>query len=63
VGRMEIISPATVQAVEDAISSRDAATVGKYCRFLEPIRQKIKEQSPGLLEQAQADDFLYGVCH
>jgi hypothetical protein len=63
VGRMEIISPATVQAVEDAISSRDAATVGKYCRFLEPIRQKIKEQNPGLLEQAQAGDFLYEVCH
>jgi hypothetical protein len=61
VGRMEIISPATVQAVEDAIASRDTATLGKYCRFVEPIRQRIKEKSPGLVEQA--DDFLYGVCH
>jgi hypothetical protein len=63
VGRMEIISPATVQDVENAISSRDAATLGKYCRFLEPIRQKISEKSPVLLEEAQAGGFLYGVCH
>jgi hypothetical protein len=52
-----------VQAVEDAISSRDVATLGKYCRFLEPIQQKINEKSPVLVEQAQADGFLYGVCH
>jgi hypothetical protein len=63
VGRMEIISPATVQAMENAISSRDSATLGKYCRFLEPIWQKISEKSPALVEQAQADGFLYGVCH
>jgi hypothetical protein len=61
VGRMEIISPATVKAVEDALSSRDAPTLRKYCRFLEPIRQRIIDQTRGLAEI----DFLqaYEACY
>jgi len=60
VGRMEIISPATVEAAQQAIYSRDQATLRKYCRFLEPIMQKVGKKDP---EQAeQINDFLYESC-
>jgi hypothetical protein len=37
VGRLELITPATEQAVESALASGDRTTLAKYCRFLEPI--------------------------
>jgi hypothetical protein len=59
VGRMEIISPATLETVQQALYSRDQATLRKYCRFLEPIMRKVKK------DPAQADqinEFLYESC-
>jgi hypothetical protein len=44
VGRLEIVTPATANAVETALASRDEATLKKYERFLEPILQTIKEE-------------------
>lgn len=37
VGRLELITPVTQQAVESAFASGDHATLAKYNRFLEPI--------------------------
>ena len=37
VGRLEIVTPATVRAVQTAVASNDEATLQKYGRFLEPI--------------------------
>jgi hypothetical protein len=37
VGRIELITPATENAVESALLSGDHETLGKYGRFLEPI--------------------------
>jgi len=37
VGRLELITPATQQAVQSAFGSNDRATLAKYSRFLEPI--------------------------
>jgi len=42
VGRLEIVTPATIQAVETAVASNDEATLNKYSRFLEPILQVAK---------------------
>jgi len=39
VGRLEIVTPATIRAVESAVASNDEATLNKYSRFLEPILQ------------------------
>lgn len=39
VGRLEIITPETVDAVRAALASHDEATLNKYRRFLEPILQ------------------------
>jgi hypothetical protein len=46
VGRLEIVTPATIQAVKNAIASDDDAVVEKYARFLEPILQRIREKDP-----------------
>jgi len=47
VGRLEIVTPATVRAVQTAVASNDEATLKKYGRFLEPILEVAREnQSP-----------------
>jgi len=46
VGRLEIVTPATAQAVKSAMALNDAAGVEKYARFLEPILQTIREKDP-----------------
>jgi len=60
VGRMEIISPATLEAVQQAIYSRDQATLRQYCRFLEPIMRKVGQKDPAQADQI--NEFLYESC-
>jgi len=60
VGRMEIISPATLEAVEHALNSRDQETLRKYCRFLEPIMQIVGKKDQAQSEQIK--EFLYESC-
>lgn len=43
VGRLEIVTPATVKAVETAVASHDDSTLKKYSRFVQPILQVAKE--------------------
>lgn len=42
VGRLEIVTPATVRAVETAVASNDEVTLNKYGRFLEPILRTVR---------------------
>jgi hypothetical protein len=44
VGRLEIVTPATVRAVETAVASNDEVTLNKYGRFLEPILRTVREE-------------------
>jgi hypothetical protein len=37
VGRIELITPAVVREVKEALSKRDRATIAKHARFLKPI--------------------------
>jgi hypothetical protein len=55
VGRLEVVTPATVKAVEEALVAHDRAAIELYGRFLEPILQTImtKEKSPERLRQIQ----------
>ena len=46
VGRIELITPATEQAIESAFATGDRATLAKYARFLEPILQTMIEEQP-----------------
>jgi hypothetical protein len=42
VGRLELISPATQEAVSAALAAGDKVTLAKYGRFLQPIQAVIK---------------------
>jgi hypothetical protein len=61
VGRLELVTPATKNAVENALASHDRVTLEKYGRFLEPIFNTIVEgSSPAKAKQLRADrDSLY----
>jgi hypothetical protein len=41
VGRMELFSSATVQAVRAAIDANDQTTLARYARFLGPITDRV----------------------
>jgi hypothetical protein len=45
VGRLELVTPATQQAVESAFTQNDRATLTKYSRFLSPILSFMIQQS------------------
>jgi hypothetical protein len=47
VGRLEIVTPATIQAVRTALAAHDEATLKKYDRFIQPILEVARaDQSP-----------------
>ena len=49
VGRLEIVTPASVQAVRTALAIHDEATLKKYDRFIEPILELAKaNQTPAV---------------
>jgi hypothetical protein len=58
VGRLELITPATEQAVESAFASGDRATLTKYSRFLEPILQTMIQQSSDPSRQRRLTAYL-----
>ena len=48
VGRMELVTPATAQAVKEALLANDAAALRPYGRFLQAIgRRIVTESAPG----------------
>jgi hypothetical protein len=51
VGRIELISPATTQAVQRAIEARDGAALVPYGRFLDPVLARIAGGDAKRLEQ------------
>lgn len=66
VGRLELISAATRQAVESAFASDDRVTLVKYSRFLEPILQTMIQQSTDPTRQHRLRvylDSLYNDLH
>ncbi|HEV3141180.1 MAG TPA: hypothetical protein VGY57_11715, partial [Vicinamibacterales bacterium] len=57
VGRIELVTPATVRAVEDAIAAGDRDVLERYGRFLEPILNRIAASRPRA-ERASIDERL-----
>ena len=47
VGRLEIVTPETIRAVETARASNDDVTLSKYARFLQPILEIAKQKQSG----------------
>lgn len=56
VGRLELITPTTERAVENALAARDLSTIMKYGRFLEPIMEQLKAENPA--RARELDDEL-----
>jgi len=55
VGRLELIPPATTQAVEKILATHDLAALQKYDRFLEPILDQMKAATPTRAAQLEKD--------
>ena len=58
VGRMELVTPATEQAVESALAAQDRATLEKYGRFLEPILQTMIAKETNQSRVQKLGDYL-----
>ncbi len=58
VGRDELITPATEQAVESAFASGDRATLAKYSRFLPTILETMIDQSTDPSQQQRLSSYL-----
>jgi hypothetical protein len=60
VGRLELVTPATKQAVEKILAAHDLSALQKYNRFLEPILEEIKAANPAGAKQIDRDlDLTY----
>jgi hypothetical protein len=55
VGRLELVTPATTQAVEKILATHDVAALEKYNRFLEPILDEMKAANPAKAPQIEKD--------
>lgn len=58
VGRLELVTPATEQAVEAAFAARDKVTLEKYGRFLEPILQTMMAKESDRSRAARYGQYL-----
>jgi hypothetical protein len=55
VGRLELITPTTQQAVATALARHDRDLLNKYSRFVEPILDQMKEEDPAHASQLDED--------
>jgi hypothetical protein len=55
VGRLELVTPATMQAVQKILADHDGASLGTYNRFLEPILKEMKAANPSLAGRIDKD--------
>jgi hypothetical protein len=62
VGRMELLTSATQNAIETAVATHDHATLGKYGRFLAPLIESILRKNPNSLHPAELSQELNGIC-
>jgi hypothetical protein len=58
VGRLELVTPATTQALEKILGTHDLAGLQKYNRFLEPILEEMKAANPAQAGQIERDSDL-----
>jgi hypothetical protein len=55
VGRLELVTPATTQALEKILATHDVAALQKYNRFLEPFLEQMKAANPAKAPQIEKD--------
>ena len=65
VGRMELLTPATQQAIETAAAARDKTALEKYGRFLAPMIEEMlrkNRESAYKNDLSAALDYIYRTC-
>jgi hypothetical protein len=63
VGRIELVTPATERAVEQALAARDQATLARYKRFLVPILENIIGAEQNATKKAQLSSYLNNLAN
>jgi hypothetical protein len=58
VGRLELVTPATQRAVEQALAARDQTTLTRYGRFLVPILENMIASEENPSRQSQFREYL-----
>ena len=58
VGRLELVTPATKNEIEQAVASHNGATLAKYGRFLEPILKAMIESASDVDKTRQLSETL-----
>jgi len=61
VGRMELLTPATQNAIETAAATHDNAILSKYGRFVAPMIEMILRRNPSSIHSAELNDELTGI--
>jgi len=61
VGRMELLTPATQNAIETAAAARDKATLAKYGRFAAPMIEMMLRRNPNSAHSAELCQELSGI--
>jgi hypothetical protein len=59
VGRLELVTSATENAIERAFAAHDVPTLAKYARFLEPILKAMIENAPNFDKAKEFRDNLH----
>lgn len=62
VGRLELVTPNTQRAIEQAVQSRDTHTLNLYSRFLNPILQTMLATETDPAKKARLNCYLAGSC-
>jgi hypothetical protein len=63
VGRMELVTPATQHAVEQALATRDHTTLARYNRFLAPILETMIANEKNSAKKAQLSEYLNNISN
>lgn len=63
VGRMELVTPATQHAVEQALDTHDHTTLARYNRFLAPILETMIANEKNAAKKAQLSEYLNNVSN
>ncbi len=58
VGRLELVTPATQRAVEQALATHDHSTLNHYGRFLAPILENMIASEKSSAKKAQFSEYL-----
>jgi hypothetical protein len=58
VGRLELVTPATENAIEQAMETHDRPTLNRYGRFLVPILQSMIANERNSAKKAQFNEYL-----